>query len=353
MRIVEAGGIGPVPFAAMMLADHGADVIRIERPGRAASATDVLGRSRRQINLDLKTKEGIETAKRLVKDADGFVEGFRPGTMEKLGLGPDTLRDINPRLVYGRMTGWGQTGPYAGTAGHDLNYIALCGALHAIGRVPGKPVPPLALVGDFGGGGMLLAFAVAAALLRAARTGEGQTIDCAMAEGAGLLMSAFYGLSSAGDWHAERGKNVLDGGAHFYDVYETADGRYVSVGAIEPQFYRELREKLGVADDPTFDAQMDRSRWPELKEKIAAIFKSRTRDEWCRLLENSDVCFAPVLSMTEAPAHPHALHRRSFVTVGGVVQPSPAPHYSVTELSPPRPIETISASDGAWLPRAL
>jgi alpha-methylacyl-CoA racemase len=351
VRIIEVGGIGPAPFAAMMLADNGADVIRVERPYVQPADTDVLARSRRLVNLDIKTSEGIASVVALAAEADGLIEGFRPGTMERLGLGPDFLLGINPKLVYGRMTGWGQTGPYSHAAGHDLNYIALCGALHSIGRDEGKPVPPLALVGDFGGGGMFLAFAMTAALIRALRTGEGQVVDCAMAEGAGLLMSAFYGLLAEGTWRDKRGVNVLDGGAHFYDVYETSDAKFISIGSIEPQFYRELRERIGLADDPAFDAQMDRASWPLLKQQIAAIFKTRSRDEWCALLEYTDVCFAPVLSMTEAPGHAHAVARKSFVDVNGVTQPAPAPRYSASVLAPPRPSQTVPPGEIAWLPR--
>jgi alpha-methylacyl-CoA racemase len=335
LRILEVGGIGPAPFGAMMLADNGADVIRVERPGTAPAPSDVLARSRRLVQLDLKSPDGIAALRKLAAEADGLVEGFRPGTMERLGLGPDVLLAENPKLVYGRMTGWGQTGPYAKTAGHDINYIALSGALHAIGTAE-RPLPPLALVGDFGGGGMFLAFAMTAALLHAQKTGQGQVVDCAMAEGASLLMSAFYGLHAEGQWQPERGTNVLDGGAPFYNAYETADGRHIALGAIEPQFYALLRETLGLAHDTAFDAQMDRSAWPALKEKIAAIIRTKTRAEWCALLEGTDVCFAPVLSMAEAPSHPHMAARGAFVAVGGVTQPAPGPRYGKTVLESPR-----------------
>jgi len=348
IRILEVGGIGPAPFAAMMLADNGAEVIRVQRPGSEVSRTDVLGRSRRIVELDLKAIEGIAALRLLARDADGLVEGFRPGTMERLGIGPAALLEANPRLVFGRMTGWGQTGPLAQAAGHDINYIALSGALHAIGRPQSNPTPPLALVGDFGGGGMYLAFAMTAALLHARRTGQGQVVDCAMAEGASLLMAAFYGLQAQGEWQAQRGQNVLDGAAHFYDAYETADGKHVAIGAIEPQFYRELLKRLYIGD-PAFEAQMDRASWPALKEKIAAVFKTRTRDEWCALLEGTDACFAPVMSMAEAPAHAHMAARGAFAAVDGVVQPAPGPRYSATPLAPARP--SVPAPDLNWIPR--
>jgi alpha-methylacyl-CoA racemase len=346
IRILEVGGIGPAPFAAMMLADNGAEVIRVQRPGAAISNTDVLGRSRRIVELDLKSMDGVVVLRDLARAADGLVEGFRPGTMERLGIGPEVLVGENPKLVFGRMTGWGQTGPLAKAAGHDINYIALSGALHAIGRPGSCPTPPLALVGDFGGGGMYLAFAMTAALLHAQRTGKGQVVDCAMAEGASLLMSAFYGLHAEGAWAPERGRNVLDGAAHFYDTYETADGKHIAVGAIEPQFYSELLKRLGIAD-PAFDAQMDRAAWPSLKEKIAAVFKTRTRDDWRALLEGTDACFAPVMSMAEAPLHAHMAARGAFATVAGVVQPAPGPRYSATPLAPPR----IAATVPGWSSR--
>lgn len=348
IRILEAGGIGPAPFAAMMLADNGAEVIRVQRPGAEISKTDVLGRSRRVVELDLKSVEGLAALRNLARDADGLVEGFRPGTMERLGVGPAAMLEANPRLVFGRMTGWGQTGPLAKAAGHDINYIALSGALHAIGRPEHSPVPPLALVGDFGGGGMYLAFAMTAALLHARCTGQGQVVDCAMAEGASLLMAAFYGLHAEGAWRTERGCNVLDGAAHFYDTYETADGRHVAIGAIEPQFYHELLARLHI-DDPAFGAQMDRASWPALKEKIAAVFKTRTRDEWRVLLEGTDACFAPVMSMKEAPSHAHMAARGAFAPVDGVVQPAPGPRYSATPLAPAHP--SAVATDPNWIPR--
>jgi alpha-methylacyl-CoA racemase len=336
IRIVEMAGIGPGPFAAMMLADHGAEVIRICRPGTPWDATDILLRSRKSIVLDVKKPAAIEAARRLIGSADGLIEGYRPGVMERLGLGPDELLAQHPRLVYGRMTGWGQEGSYSRTAGHDINYIALSGALNAFGRAGEKPTPPINTVGDFGGGGMLLAFGMVSALLHARATGKGQVIDCAMTDGASLLMSMIWGFRAAGLWSDARGTNLLDTGAHFYDVYETSDGGFVSIGAIEPQFYAELRARLGL-DDPDFDAQNDQSQWPLLRDKLTALFKTRTRDEWCALLEGSNTCFAPVLSMAEAPDHPHNAYRETFLTVGGVRQPAPAPRFSATPAVAPSP----------------
>ncbi len=342
IRIVELAGIGPAPFACMMLADHGAEVIRIERsdakrggPG-GDPAKDILQRSRKTIAIDLKSAAGIGVVRDLVASADGFVEGFRPGVTERLGLGPDVLLGSNPRLVYGRMTGWGQDGPYAQAAGHDINYIALAGALHAFGRAGEKPTPPINMVGDFGGGAMMLAFGMVSALLHARTTGQGQVIDCAMTDGAALLMSMIWSFRGQGLWRDERGVNLLDSGAHFYDTYACADGKYVSIGAIEPQFYAVLREKAGLMADPAFDRQMDPRGWPALKEKLAAVFATRTRDDWCAILEHTDACFAPVLSLAEAPAHPHNAARGTFVEAGGVIQPAPAPRYSVTPTTTPQ-----------------
>jgi alpha-methylacyl-CoA racemase len=335
VRVIEMAGIGPGPFAGMMLADHGAEVIRICRPGGQWNPTDVLLRSRKSIVLDLKKSAAVEVVRRLVADADGLIEGFRPGVMERLGLAPDTLLALNPRLIYGRMTGWGQEGSYARAAGHDINYIALAGALHAFGRAGEKPTPPINMVGDFGGGGMMLAFGMVSALLHARATGEGQVIDCAMTDGAALLMSMIWGLRAAGSWRDARGTNLLDTGAHFYDTYETADGQFVSIGAIEPQFYRELRARLDITD-ADFDAQNDADRWPALRDKLAVIFKSRTRSEWNALLEGGESCFAPVLSMAEAPLHPHNKARGTFVDVGGFMQPAPAPRFSATPSPAPQ-----------------
>lgn len=336
IRIVEMAGIGPAPFAGMMLADHGAEVVCIQRPGTVWNRTDVLTRSRRSIVLDMKKPAAVEVARRLIAGSDGLIEGYRPGVMERLGLGPDVLLQLSPRLVYGRMTGWGQTGSYAHAAGHDINYISLSGALHACGRAGEQPTPPINLIGDFGGGGMLLAFSMVSALLHARSTGHGQVIDCAMTEGSALLMSMIWGFRAAGEWSDERGSNLLDTGAHFYDTYETRDGLFISLGAIEPQFYRQLRDLLGLVDSD-FDAQNDAAGWPALKLKLAAVVRQRTRDEWCQLLEGTDVCFAPVMSMSEAPSHPHMRDRQAFVSIDGVMQPAPAPRYSVTRTDSPRP----------------
>ncbi|MEB2285681.1 MAG: carnitine dehydratase [Polyangiaceae bacterium UTPRO1] len=335
IRIVELVGIGPGPFACMLLADLGADVIRVDRAQNVGGGdpesppADLLARGRRSIGVDLKTPAGVETVLRLVAEADVLIEGFRPGVMERLGLGPEVCAARNPRLVYGRMTGWGQEGPLANAAGHDINYISLTGALHAIGRRGEAPVPPLNLVGDFGGGTMYLVMGVLAALVERQTSGKGQVVDAAMTDGAASLMTIFYGIKAIGFWKDERGVNMLDSGAHFYDVYETKDGRHVSIGSIEPQFYALLLQHTGLAGED-LPAQFDRDRWPELKEKMAAIFRSKTRDEWCAIMEGSDVCFAPVLSMTEAPRHPHNVARGTFTEVKGVVQPAPAPRFSRT-----------------------
>ena len=336
LRIIEMAGIGPGPFAGMMLADHGAEVIRIERPGVPVNARDPLLRSRKTIAVDLKSPDGIALVRDLVKGSDGVFEGFRPGVMERLGLGPDVLLGDNPRLVYGRMTGWGQFGPYAAAAGHDINYIALAGALHGYGRAGEKPTPPINMVGDFGGGGMMLAFGMVAALLHAKTTGQGQVIDCAMTDGAAALMAMIWGFRANGIWKDERGVNLLDTGAHMYDTYECADGKWISIGSLEPQFYALLLEKTGLKDDPDFAAQMDAAQWPALKERLTALFKTRTRDAWCTDMEMTDVCFAPVLSMAEAPHHPHNAARGTFIEAGGVMQPAPAPRYSVTMSDAPQ-----------------
>ncbi|MFP4513745.1 MAG: CaiB/BaiF CoA transferase family protein [Acidimicrobiales bacterium] len=343
VKVVEVAGIGPGPFCAMMLADMGAEVIRVDRAGAVrggdpdAPPADVLNRGRRSIGIDLKHPDGLATLLELVEGADALIEGFRPGVAERLGIGPDDCWARNPRLVYGRMTGWGQSGPYAHTAGHDINYIALAGALDAIGRAGGPPVPPLNLVGDFGGGGMMLAFGVVCALLEASRSGEGQVVDAAMVDGAAVLMTMFHAFSAMGIWHEERGTNTLDTGAHFYDVYETADAKYVSIGSIEPQFYSELLRLTGLVDEADFAAQMDRSRWPALKERLAEVFRTKTRDEWCEIMEGTDVCFAPVLSLSEAPQHPHNVERQTFVEIAGVTQPAPAPRFTRTEAEVQRP----------------
>ncbi|WP_114520918.1 CaiB/BaiF CoA-transferase family protein [Altererythrobacter sp. ZODW24] len=351
IRIVEFAGIGPGPFCGMMLADHGAEVIRIDRPaGRAsvvgASAKDVLGRSRKSVVANLKSEDGIALVRKICASADGVIEGYRPGVMERLGLGPDVLLGDNPKLVYGRMTGWGQTGPYAHAAGHDINYIALAGALHHFGRKGEKPTPPINMVGDFGGGGMMLAFGMSNALLNVARGGEGQVIDCAMTDGTAMLMAMISGMRNMGVWSDERGANLLDTGAHFYDTYECADGQYVSIGSIEPQFYAELRRLAGLAEDADFDAQMDPRTWPALADKMTALFKTKTREEWCALMEHTDVCFAPVLTLGEAPEHPHNKARGTFIDMGeGGVQPAPAPRYSVTENGAPTPASAAPGGD--------
>ncbi|MEM8936646.1 MAG: CaiB/BaiF CoA-transferase family protein [Pseudomonadota bacterium] len=354
VRIIEVAGIGPGPFGAMMLADHGAEVIRIDRPGEGAARpeTDILARSRRSISIDLKSPEGAGLVRDLVADADGLIEGFRPGVMERLGLGPDDLLARNPKLVYARMTGWGQTGPYAKTAGHDINYIALSGALHTFARATEKPLPPVNTVGDFGGGGMLLAFAMLAGILSAKNTGKGQVIDCAMLEGSSLLMSMIWGFRADGSWRDEAGVNLLDTGAHFYDVYETSDGKFISLGAIEPQFYQTFRACAGLEDDEDLDGQFDQARWPELKAKLEAVFKTKTRDEWCALLEETDACFAPVLSFAEAPSHPQNVARKAFTDIAGVPQPSPAPKFSDTPAPAPRPAGKAGGETEAIL-RAL
>jgi alpha-methylacyl-CoA racemase len=338
IKVVEFSGIGPAPFCAMMLADLGADVVRIARPGQALDAKDVLARGRRVLALDLRSEPDCETARALVARADVLIEGFRPGVMERLGLGPQDCRATNPRLVYGRMTGWGQHGPLAGAAGHDINYIALSGALHAMGRPHETPTPPLNLVGDFGGGGMLLAVGVLAALHQLAATGRGQVVDAAMTDGAALLSGMFFGMMANGTWNTQRGSNLLDGAAPFYDTYACADGRYVAIGPIEPQFYAELRERCGI-EDPLFDRQHDKAAWPLQKLRLADIFRTRTRDEWCALLEGTDTCFAPVLDWEEAPRHPHNLARGTFVEANGLTQPAPAPRFSHSALAvPPAPV---------------
>ncbi|MDQ1257166.1 MAG: alpha-methylacyl-CoA racemase [Candidatus Hydrogenedentes bacterium] len=333
LKVIEVLGMGPGPFCGMMLADMGAEVVRVDRKGHSslfgAPKYDVLGRGRRSIALDLKKSGGIEIVLRLAGKADALFEGFRAGVMEKLGLGPDVCMARNPRLVYGRMTGWGQDGPLAKAAGHDINYTALSGALHAVGPRGGKPVPPLNYAGDYGGGGMLLAFGMVCALWEAQRSGKGQVVDAAMVDGSAILTSVFYGLRASGVWNDERGTNLLDGGAHFYTTYETADGKWVAIGALEPQFYALLLQHAGMRDSGLED-QMDRAKWPEFEEKLAAVFKTKTRDEWCRIMEGTDVCFAPVLTFGEAPTHPHNAARRVFTELEGVPQPAPAPRFSRT-----------------------
>jgi alpha-methylacyl-CoA racemase len=342
LKVLEIAGIGPGPFAAMMLADMGAEVVRIDRAQNvvggdpATPPADVLNRGRRSIGVDLKHPEGVETVLTLIEQADGVIEGFRPGVMERLGLGPAVALARNPKLTYGRMTGWGQDGPYALAAGHDINYIALAGALEPIGRRGGPPVPPLNLVGDFGGGGMLLAFGMVCGILNAQSTGVGQVVDAAMVDGSAVLTTMFHSFRAMGIWEDERGTNMLDSGAHYYDVYETSDGKYVSIGSIEPQFYAELLRLTGL-DGEDLPRQQDRVAWPALTDRMAEVFKAKTRDQWCALMEGTDVCFAPVLSLAEAPQHPHNLHRGTFIERDGVVQPAPAPRFSGTPVEVQRP----------------
>lgn len=349
IRIIEFAGLGPGPFCAMMLADHGADVVRVDRlapssPLPGDPRDDFLNRSRRGIGIDLKSPAGIALARRLCAGADGLIEGFRPGVMERLGLGPEVLLAAQPAMIYGRMTGWGQDGPYAAAAGHDINYVALSGALHGIGRAGQKPVPPMNLIGDFGGGGMMLAFGIVAALLHARSTGIGQVIDCAMTEGSAVLMTMIYSLQAQGIWSDRRGSNMLDGGAHYYDSYETSDGLHIALGAVEPHFYHDLLARLGLSADEELKAQNDPSKWPAQQERFEALFRSRTRAHWCEVLEGSDACFAPILSLQEAPKHPHNVARRAFAGEDSAPQPAPAPRFSATPSSPPRP---LSLDEGA------
>ena len=346
VRVLEFAGLGPGPFAGMMLSDLGADVVRIDRVGAADPPPHRLDqRGRRSIALDLKTKAAVATCLDLASRAELVIEGNRPGVMERLGLGPDAMLARNPALVYGRMTGWGQAGPYASAAGHDINYLSLTGALHAIGT-PDKPVPPLNLAADYGGGAMFLVVGLLGALLHARASGQGQVVDAAMTDGAAYLMTLFYGMHASGHWSDLRGANLLDGGAPFYDTYLCADGEWISIGSMEPQFYALLLEKTGATELAAHD-QMDTAHWPASKEKLRAIFATRTRDEWCGLLENTDVCFAPVLSLAEAPAHKHNAARDTFVESGGVTQPAPAPRFSATPTAirwPPAPIGRDAAA---------
>jgi alpha-methylacyl-CoA racemase len=343
VKVIEIAAIGPGPFCCMMLADMGAEVLRIDRNDTVELGIvmeprfNVLNRGRRSVGVNLKTPLGVAAVKRLIAGADALVEGFRPGVMERLGLGPKECLAVNPRLVFGRMTGFGQEGPLARAAGHDINYIALTGALHAIGRKEGRPVPPLNLVGDFGGGAMYLAFGIVCALLEARRSGMGQVVDAAIVDGAASLLTFAYGLMRAGMWTDERGENALDSGAPWYDVYETSDHKYVSIGAIEGRFYQDLLRRLGL-DEENLPPQLDRSGWPSLRAKLEAVFRTKTREEWSRLLEGTDTCFAPVLAIDEAPQHPHAVARGNYVTVAGIKQPGPAPRFSRTRpevRSPP------------------
>ena len=327
-RVVEFAGIGPGPFACMMLADMGAEVVTLDRPGAKKNTKSAAARGRKVVEIDLKSAASIAQVLDLLQHADALVEGFRPGVMERLGLGPDAVLARNPRLVYGRMTGWGQDGPLAQAAGHDINYISVTGALAAIGTAE-RPVPPLNLVGDFGGGALYLVVGVLAALLEAKKSGKGQVVDAAMCDGAASLMSMFYDFAAIGRWTGERESNFLDGGAHFYGVYQCGCGNFISIGSIEPQFYALLRQLTGLSDD-AFDAQMEREAWPSLRQKLVDVFRTKTRDEWCRIMEGTDVCFAPVLTIAEAPLHPHMAARQTFVKRHGVTQPAPAPRFSRT-----------------------
>jgi alpha-methylacyl-CoA racemase len=328
VRIVEFAGIGPGPFACMMLADMGAEVVTLDRVGAKKNLKSVAGRGRKVVELDLKDKAAIAEVLDLLANADALIEGFRPGVMERLGLGPDVVLARNPRLVYGRMTGWGQDGPLASAAGHDINYISVTGALAAIGPRE-RPVPPLNLVGDFGGGALYIVVGVLAALLESRKSGQGQVVDAAMCDGAASLMSMFFDMSASGRWIEGRENNFIDGGAHFYGVYECSCGNFISIGSIEPQFYALLREHAGLSDTD-FDAQTDRMAWPALKAKLAAVFKTRSREDWCKIMEGTDICFAPILTMAEAPKHPHMAARKVFVERHGVTQPAPAPRFSRT-----------------------
>lgn len=350
IKIIELSGVGPAPFCAMLLSDLGADVITVHRPAAvgadpvepvAVMTQGTLGRGRRSIAIDLKHPQGCEVLLDLIKQCDGLIEGFRPGVMERLGLGPEPCLEHNPALVYGRMTGWGQEGPYAMAAGHDINYLALSGVLAHVGRRDERPVPPLNLVADFGGGGMLLAMGICAALLAARTSGGGQVVDAAMVDGSAILMTMMYELMGRGQWDVRREANMNDGGAHFYDVYETSDGQYVSVAAMEPKFFQELLQRMEL-DPAEFPDQWDKEKWPAAKKRLSAVFREKTRQKWCEQLEGTDACFAPVLTMDEAIHHPHNVHRKTFTEVNGVVQPSPAPRFSRT----PAEIRTAAAEPG-------
>ncbi|MDM1243884.1 MULTISPECIES: CaiB/BaiF CoA transferase family protein [Acinetobacter] len=359
LTVVEFAGLGPAPFAGMLLADQGARVIRIDRPvklgkkeGMAALTardSDVLARGRESIALDLKQPEAIEIALKLIEKADILIEGFRPGVMEKLGLGPDICLARNPKLVYGRVTGWGQTGPLAQSAGHDINYIALTGALHSTARADGQPTPTPGFIGDFGGGGMLLAYGVLAAVSHAQQSGEGQVVDAAITEGAALLTALIQGWHSVGLWNAQAGTNNGDGGAHFYDTYRCADGKYISIGPMEPQFYQQFLDKMGLLEDADFQAQWKQQQWPQLKQRLAELFQQQSRAHWCDLFEGTDACFAPVLSLAEAPLHPHNVARGSYSQVNNITQPSPAPKFSKTTVAQCQPVNPVAANTQAIL----
>ena len=332
LKIIEMAGIGPGPFCGMVLADLGAEIIRVDRASAigTGSKQEPSNRGKKSIAVDLKAKEGVEVVLKLIETADAIFEGFRPGVMERLGIGPEVCLARNDRIVFGRMTGWGQEGPLANAAGHDINYISLSGALAAIGRPGSPPVPPLNLIGDFGGGGMLLALGLVAALLESKESKKGQVVDAAMTDGSALLMTMIYSMQSSGMWKTTMGSNLLDGGSHFYDTYECKDGKFISIGSIEPQFYALLCQ-IAELDEKVFSKQMSRDLWPEQKEEIKKIFLKKTRDEWCELMEGTDVCFAPVLDMSEAPQHPHNKERKTFIDLEGVTQPAPAPRFSRTE----------------------
>jgi alpha-methylacyl-CoA racemase len=350
VKIVEFAGIGPAPMAAMLLADMGATVLRIDRVTQAdlglpvADELEFTRRSRAVLNLDLKQPASVELALRLIDGSDALIEGFRPGVMERIGLGPDICLARNPKLAYGRVTGWGQQGPLAQAAGHDLNYIALTGALHAIGRAGQKPTPPLNLVGDYGGGALYLVTGLLAAILSARTTGTGQVVDAAMVDGALSLMTPAYAMHAAGRVNAPRGENVLDSGAYFYEVYECADGQFISIAPIEAKFHAELMRLLEI-DVAGMPAQHDKAGWAQWKQQLTRHFLTRTRDDWCRILEGSDACFAPVLSMNEAHLHPHNQTREAFIRVGSHLQPAPAPRFSVTRPPPPRPPGSVTAAE--------
>ena len=341
LKVLEFAGIGPGPFCAMVLADMGADVIRIARPNTPVDVRDVTTRNRRCISMDLRDPQAVQQVLQLMASADCVIEGFRPGVMERLGLGPETCLALNSRLVYGRMTGWGQTGPLSKAAGHDINYIAISGALNAIGRPDDSPPPPLNYIGDFGGGGMLLAVGLLSALFDVSRSGQGQVVDAAMTDGSAMLSAFLYGMKAMGQWSNERGANLLDGGAHFYDTYTCADGKFLAIGAIEPQFYAELLRRIGI-DDPAFDSHMDATHWPALKVKLAQTFRTKTRDEWSQLLEGTDACAAAVLDWDEATNHPHNVERGTFIRVDGVMQPAPAPRFSRTGNDSPISAQQIT-----------
>jgi alpha-methylacyl-CoA racemase len=357
VRIVELAGIGPGPFCAMLLADMGAEVIRVDRAANVGRDIGregedprfaLLQRGRRNIAVDLKNPAAVEAVLRLIDRADALIEGFRPGVMERLGLGPDLCLQRNPKLVYGRMTGWGQDGPIAHTAGHDINYIALSGVLYSIGEAGGPPVPPLNLVGDFGGGALYLALGVLAGIISTRATGKGQVIDCSMVEGSASLMMMMYGALAAGAWKEERGSNRTDGGAHYYNVYETKDGEHVAIGSIEPQFYALLLQHTGLGGE-TLPEQTDRTTWPDMQSRLARIFKEKTRAEWTAIMEQTDICFAPVLRMSEAFDHPHNVHRESFVEIEGIKQPAPAPRFLGTPTRVQRPPARIGEHTDAIL----